>query len=82
MDYYVKDYEKVSIRHGPTVKEVRRAWMWDYPDTVVADIAFNGTTPYGGREYMVFWRKRKRESKRSKLVVSLKERGAKDMRGK
>lgn len=79
---YVKNYEQITIRHGPTIKEVRRAWMWDNPDTVVTDITFNGTTSYGGREYMVFWRKRKRTSKKQRHIKSLKSWGVKDIRGK
>ena len=81
MTGYVKDYEQISIRHGPHIKEVRRAWMWDHPDTVVSDITFNGVHSSGQREYMVFWRKRKRSSAKQLLVESLKARGAKDVRG-
>jgi len=82
MNGYVKDYEQINIRHGPHLKEVRRAWMWDHPGTVVTAITFNGVHPSGQREYMVFWRKRKRPSKKQRYIESLKARGAKDVRGK
>lgn len=68
--------KQIMTRSGKNASEVRRKWAWENPHTVIDNITFNGITPQGAREYMIFYHKREKESKKSKTVKRLKSKGA------
>lgn len=67
--------KQLLIRHGRNKDEVLRRWQWNYPNTVVDNITYNGKTESGEREYFIFYHDRKRPSKKSKDIQRLKARG-------